>query len=634
MKTTKFLLLFSTVSLLLTGCSASNTGTWIFGLLGALTLLLGVIRIRSAMQYSKSRRRRRHAKTISSEQILLTVIIFVLALVFFLAAAVCARSSGSKAPEASTPVPQVTTPDPSDPTQPGQTAPSVIPGKTASTDPDNWGIDWEIYVGDRAVSDYERENPISFGDPENYFALPGIATFRGNNYRNSPTYGSATVTQKTLTKKWSVDTGAIAGGRWAGCGWTGQPLMAQWDAQTRNNMNLYPEKKAKDGLVEVIYATLDGKIYFMDLEDGKPTRDPINMEMCFKGAGSLDPRGYPLLYVGSGDANIAGQKPRMFIISLIDGSLLYEYGDNDPISLRKDNENWSAFDSTPLVHAATDTLIWPGENGILYTLTLNADYDKDAGTVSINPGNMVRTRYSTSRSSETNYWLGYEAGANIVDNYLYISENGGMFFCIDLNTMELVWAQDTKDDSNSSPVFEYISQDERYVYTAPSLHWTKDANSQGTICIYKLDALTGEIIWKTPYDVHTVSGVSGGIQSSPLLGKPGTSLEGLIVYTIARTPNQSSGIMVALDTETGKEVWRLDMHNYAWSSPVPVYTTDGTGYIVVCDSMGYMFLVDGSTGRQQYLLELGKLVEASPAVYNNRIVVGLKAGPIVCVEIQ
>ena len=37
MKTTKFLLLLSTVSLLLTGCSANNTGTWIFGLLGALT---------------------------------------------------------------------------------------------------------------------------------------------------------------------------------------------------------------------------------------------------------------------------------------------------------------------------------------------------------------------------------------------------------------------------------------------------------------------------------------------------------------------------------------------------------------------------------------------------------------------
>ena len=630
----KFLLLLSAVSLFLTGCSTNNSSTWIFLLLGTLTLLLGILRVYSSVKYSKSRKRKRHRKPESLDQILLIVIIFMLALVFLLAAAVCEKSSGSKAPEATNPVPQVTEPKNSDPTEPDETTPATTPGKTASTDPKNWGIQWDVYVNDQKVSNYQRENPISFGAPEDYFTLPGIATFRGNNYRNNPAYGTASVTEKTLTKKWAVTTGAIAGGRWAGCGWTGQPLIVQWDVQTRNNMNLYPDKKAKDNLVEVIYATLDGKIYFMDLEDGKATRDPIDMGMCFKGAGSLDPRGYPLLYVGSGDANIAGKKPRMFIISLIDGKVLYEYGDNDPISLRKDNEGWSAFDSTPLVHAQTDTLIWPGENGVLYTMTLNTDYDKAAGTISIQPNSMVRTRYTTSRSSESNYWLGYEAGANIVGNYLYISENGGMFFCVDLNTMELVWAQDTKDDSNSSPVFEYISDQEAYVYTAPSLHWTKDANSQGTIHIYKLDAMTGEIVWKTPYDVHTVNGVSGGIQSSPLLGKPGTSLEGLIVYTISRTPSQSSGIMVALDTETGEEVWRLDMHNYAWSSPVPVYTPDGKGYVVVCDSMGYMFLVDGSTGRQQYLLELGKLVEASPAVYNNHIVVGLKAGPIVCVEIK
>ena len=165
------------------------------------------------------------------------------------------------------------------------------------------------------------------------------------------------------------------------------------------------------------------------------------------------------------------------------------------------------------------------------------------------------------------------------------------------------------------------------------LHWTKDANNQGSISIYKLDALTGQIVWEKPYDVHTVSGVSGGVQSTPLLGKPGTDLEGLIIYTISRIPQQYSGILVALDVETGNEVWRMSMTNYAWSSPVAVYEEDGTGYIVVCDSMGYCFLID-SRGRQCNILNLGGLVEASPAVFEDRIIVGTRKEKICGIKIQ
>lgn len=614
----------------LTGCSAQG-GSTIFMILGILALALAALRTYGSIQYSRSRKRNRRRKPEPTEQILFTVILYVLALVLFLAAAVCGGNDEA-APQAHKPSANIT--EPSEPAESTPVESSFSPAKVGATDPGNWGIQWEIFQGSTQVQDYTRPAPIFFGQPEDYFALPGIATFRGNNYRNSPSYGTANVSQQTLKKNWSVQTGNIAGGRWGGCGWTGQPLIVQWDAQTRSNMNLYPEKKAKADLVEVIYATLDGKIYFLDMEDGSATRKPIDMGMCFKGAGSLDPRGYPLLYVGSGDVNADGKRPRMFIISLIDGKVLYEYGYDEALSLRTDNDRWCAFDSTPLIHAATDTLIWPGESGVLYTMTLNTKYDAQAGTISIAPDNMVRTRYSTTRSNSSAYWYGYECGANIVGNYLYTSENGGMFFCIDLNTMELVWAQDTKDDSNSTPVFEHISDQEAYIYTAPSLHWTKDANSQGTIHIYKLNALTGEIIWKTPFDVHTVSGVSGGIQSSPVLGKPGTELEGLILYTVARTPNVDSGVLVALDTETGKEVWSMDMRNYAWSSPAPIYTASGKGYIVVCDSVGYMFLLDGKTGRQLHSLTLGGMVEASPAVFNNKIVVGVKRGPICCIEIE
>lgn len=505
------------------------------------------------------------------------------------------------------------------------TEPTFTPEANDSSDPKNWNIKWEIITGGSIVNSYNREDPISFGAPDDYFALPGIATFRGNNFRNSPVYGTTSLSENTLTKAWGRDVGSLNG--WPGCGWTGQPLMVQWDAETKAIMNMYQSKIEKEGLVEVIYATLDGYIYFYDLEDGSYTRDPINVGMNFKGAGALDPRGYPLMYVGSGDY-LNGKTPRMYIISLIDGKILYEYSGADAFSQR----SWAAFDSSPLVDAKTDTLIWPGESGLLYTFKLNTNFDKSAGTLTIAPEDMVKTRYTTGRSNGNTYWIGYEPSAVIVDRYLYISENGGMFFCIDLDTMELIWAQDTRDDSNSTPVFEWNVTDGGYLYTAPSLHWTNKDGS-GYICIYKLDAKTGEIVWEQRFDCYTYDGVSGGVQSSPLLGKPGTELEGLILYTVARCPNFSDGKLVALDTQTGDIVWEKYMNYYAWSSPVAVYDDAGKANIIICDSVGNMSMLD-SKGNTLTTIGLGSNIEASPAVFNDTLVVGTRGGQVYGIKIK
>jgi outer membrane protein assembly factor BamB len=313
---------------------------------------------------------------------------------------------------------------------------------------------------------------------------------------------------------------------------------------------------------------------------------------------------------------------------LIDGKILYERSGSDAFSQR----DWTAFDSSPLVDKETDTLIWPGENGILYTIKLNTAYDKTAGTINVAPEELVKTRYSTGRSNKSTYWVGYEPSAVIVDRYLYISENGGMFFCIDLDTMSLVWAQDTRDDSNSTPVFEWNGLDGGYIYTAPSLHWTASGN-KGYISIYKLDAKTGEIVWEQKFDCYTVSGVSGGVQSTPLLGQPGTELEGLILYTVARTPNEWNGELVALDTETGEIVWKKSMNNYTWSSPVAVYNNDGKAYIIVGDSLGIMKMYD-SQGNELSTVELGTNIEASPAVFDNTLVVGTRGGVVYGIEIN
>ncbi len=608
--------------LLLGGCSASQGASAVLAVLGIAALALAGLRTYSLVQYNRNRRARRRPRPMD----MLTKGLYALGALVLLASLIVSCSAPASDPEDTS-----TPPESTGETQAQES--QFHPAMTTLSDPKNWSVRWEIFDGGTITHAYDRSEPITFGAPESYFALPGVPTFRGDNYRSGSAYGLASVKEETLTSVWTQKSKDLPGGIWEGSGWTGQPLVVQWDAQTRNAMNLYDSKKV-DGLVEVIYATLDGHIYFLDLRDGSYTRDPINVGMCFKGSGALDPRGYPLLYVGSGDENIQGQRPRMFIISLIDGSILYEYGHEEDLSYRRDNDNWCAFDSSPLVDAETDTLIWPGENGCLYTIKLNTNYSAAAGTLAINPDKPVLTRYLTGRTSGETYWSGYEASACIVEKYLYVSENGGLFYCVDLNTMELVWAQDTEDDSNSSPIFQRISDTEGYLYTAPSLHWTQDSNANGTVKIYKLDAVTGEIVWTKPYDVTTVDGISGGVQSTGLLGKVNSNLDGMVFYTIARTPSKDKGLLVALDTETGEEIWRMNMNYYTWSSPVGVYNAKGEGYLVVCDTAGQCMLIDGTDGKVLSTVKLGGLVEATPVVYENMLVVGTRGKQICGVRID
>lgn len=492
-------------------------------------------------------------------------------------------------------------------------------GFTDKTNPENWNVKWEILQDNKVVDSYTSAKPVDFGHGNDYSSIEGVISFRGNNYRNSASYGTTNVINETLSKKWERKIGSLS--KWTGCGWTGQPLIVRWDDETKQIMNLYAEKKAKDGLVEVIYATLDGHIYFYDLDDGSYTRDPISLGMSFKGAGSLDPRGYPLMYVGSGD-NYNGTAPKMYIVSLVEGKILYQQSGKESITIRK----WYAFDSAPLVDTNNDTLIWPGESGVLYSIKLNTNYDKAAGTLSIAPENIVKTRYDFKNSKK----LGFESSAIIVGQYIYIGDNTGMFFCVDLNTMKLVWAQNTKDDVNATPVFEWGDDGKGYIYTGTSMEYAK-----GSCFIHKLDAATGEIIWEKEYTgVAYNEAVSGGILSSPVLGKKGTDMEGLIIYSVARTPTTGGGTLVALDTETGEVVWENKLRNYCWSSPVAVYTAENKGYFIQCNSAGVATLYEGKTGTALGTISLGSNIEASPAVFENTLVVGTRGSRVFGVTIE
>ena len=65
-----------------------------------------------------------------------------------------------------------------------------------------------------------------------------------------------------------------------------------------------------------------------------------------------------------------------------------------------------------------------------------------------------------------------------------------------------------------------------------------------------------------------------------------------------------------------------------------VYTPEGKSYIVLCDSVGLMRLIEGTTGSVVDTLDLGTNTEASPAVFGNTIVVGTRGQKIYGISIK
>lgn len=559
------------------------------------------------------------------------IVIFV-ALLAVLVMVVMRGIAANKALEETAESPAVTvqpTPTPTpEPTPTPVGLPDFKPHSVDGTEPERLISSTAIMVDGEVVEQYESDYEINFDMPERYTELEGIVTFRGDNFRSGAAYGTAAVSSKTLTKVWSKSTSGLSdtdGTYWSGSGWTGQPLIVKWPEATRKNISaMYDWAREKEGLVEVIYATLDGHVYFYELTSGEYTRDPLNLGFNYKGAGALDPRGYPILYVGSGVDSVNGRS-RVKVVNLIDNSVMFEFGHNETFA----NRGWHMFDSSPLVSAETDQLIYPGENGILYIIHLNTKYNEQTGELSVDPDNIVKWKYNGVRSG-SRYWLGVESSAAIINNYIFLADNGGNLMCLDLNTLKLVWVQDVLDDTNCSPVVD-VEDGHPYIYISTSFHYGWRSYSTAEIPIFKIDAETGEIVWRTDYTCYTVQDLSGGVQGTIAVGK--NKLSDMIFVPVARTPGASSGTLAALKKDTGEVIWEKETSMYSWSSPVDFYDADGNGYLLYCNSGFNMFLIDGKTGEQLDYMNLGGNIEASPAMYGNYAVVGTRAMRTYCIQV-
>ncbi|MPY94854.1 MAG: hypothetical protein GEV08_17870, partial [Acidimicrobiia bacterium] len=191
----------------------------------------------------------------------------------------------------------------------------------------------------------------------------GLLTFRGNATRTF--HGTGPLPASSPAQRWrfpgegglcstSVDQSGPS--VWCGTGWTGQPAVFE-----------------RAGRTWVVFGAYDGAVHFLDAATGERLLPDFPTGDLVKGSVSVDPDGYPLVYVGSRDSYlrvlaIDGPEPReLWSLSAYD------------VSPTMWNDDW---DGAPLV--TEGLLVEGGENGQLHVVELNRSYGPD-GRVQVEP---------------------------------------------------------------------------------------------------------------------------------------------------------------------------------------------------------------------------------------------------------
>ena len=480
-----------------------------------------------------------------------------------------------------------------------------------------------IYSGTKTVKTYDRPmaDAVNMPDADNYNHQPfGVMTFRGSSFRQNAAEGTVQDLSK-MEILWTADAGSVkaASSTYYGIGWTGQPLIIKWAKIIRENSNIYENKINTTALREVIIAGEDGKIYFLDLTDGQPTRDPIDVGYPMRGTPSVHTKGYPVLAVGQYARKMAKKTGdiglRIYNLFSSKQALLIDGLDG---KAKRPYNTVGSFETSSLFDYNSDTMISIGTNGMLYLTKMNAAVDKNDVKLTMDP---THVSLKTKASGESDKYTAVESSIAAYQNYVFYADMGGILRCVDVNTLTTVWAVDTGDSVEAAVALE-LDGEGLLLYTANTLA----TRSKGDCQIRCYNALTGEEIWEHDVAVKKASKkdtVTPGAKASPVVGR--NDLEDFVYFTLSSATIGSSSapsVLLALNKVTGEVEWTHLFEAYTYSSPVAVYAEDGRGWIIQATSDGNMYLLDGLSGTVIDQLKLEGTINASPAVYKNILVIG------------
>lgn len=136
----------------------------------------------------------------------------------------------------------------------------------------------------------------------------------------------------------------------------------------------------------------------------------------------------------------------------------------------------------------------------------------------------------------------------VVDGHVFVTSDAGFVYSIDSETGCVHWSYPAGVGIRSAIVVGPLKPGS-----------TRYAAFFGDVRgnVYALDASTGELIWKVPVDAHQLARVTGGtVLYKGRLYVPVASLEEPESSSANYLCCQFRGMVAALDSETGKQVWK------------------------------------------------------------------------------
>ena len=528
---------------------------------------------------------------------LLPLLLILLALCV---AACAAAEMPTPVPESAAPVPEATpepmrdVTDPPETEDPGEEAEEAVrPG---------WAL--EMPLGD----EYMKKDF-------------GVTTFRGNAFRQNAASGHVSRGTDRMELLWDRIVYQL-GENDHQFPWPGQALIVKWSVQVREKIDFTMSYEPKTGMKEVIVAEKNGRIYFFDLQTGELTRHPLSTGYELRSTLATHTNGMPYLFVGQagGDGEVGLRIFNLYDLSEMD---MINGLDGKLGGLACGN---GAFLSAPLLDRNTDALVTAGTNGFLYKIQLRSNFDYEEGKLSYDP-QVDAAKKKSAELSPDDPRTGYEAPVAALYSYIYCADMDGKLRCVESESMQSIWEKDLEDAVLSSPAIS-VDSGRLTLYAANTL----TNREEGKAAVYCLNALTGKEYWRREFGVKPDNELpldSVGFVASPVVGK--NSLNGLVYYTVTgltRAERKALGLkgvqnsaLIALWRDTGATVWIHGMDDYCYSSPVAVYDEDGNGWIIQCASDGYIFLLDGREGNVIGRMRVDGVIDASPAVYRDIMVI-------------
>jgi hypothetical protein len=433
-------------------------------------------------------------------------------------------------------------------------------------------------------------DPASVGKPYYTATVPGLFTFRGNPTRTYYGRGPIPAAPRAVWQypgagmcSVSEDKGEIA--QWCGTGWTGEPAVFE-----------------RDGRTWLVFGAYDRAVHFLDAATGQDILPAFPTGDLIKGSVTVDPHGFPLVYVGSRDGFF-----RVLAFDRDQPTELWRLSANT-VSPTKWNDDW---DGSGLVLG--DYLFEGGENSQMHVVKLNRGVGPD-GKVAVAPELVWNAPgWDDELVDAVGNEVSIENSVAVFGDTLYFANSGGLVQGWDISGLRTGGGPPTRvfrfwtgEDTDASVVVD--EQGMLYVGSEWEKHNPRAAEVGQML---KLDP-------RQPDNPLVWSQKDNGQEKSGVWGTPGL-VGDLVIYTTY------SGRAVGLDRASGAVRWEKRLPAPLMGSPSIV---DGIWFQGDCS--GTLHAYDVRDTRvdppELWQVALGSCIESTPAVWNGRLYVGTRGG--------